>query len=156
LLKPHFSNFNKRITKTPKLYFYDTGLACSFLEIKSPQELSLSHFRAHLFENLIISDFYKQYYNIGQIPPVYFWRDQNGILEVDCIIDQGLKLIPIEIKSAQTIVNDFFKNLKSWDEMTKSKPSNNYIIYAGDLNQSRTQGNVISWEKSGNLMSKIK
>ncbi len=155
LLKPHFNNFNKRMTKSPKLYFYDTGLACSFLGLKSTEELSASAFRGHLFENFIIADFYKQYYNLGLEAPLYFWRDQNGRVEVDCIIDSGTKLTPIEIKSAETVVADFFNGIAHWCEFAGTNPEDAFIVYAGSMVQKRKGGSVVPWRNAGELVNKI-
>src|SRR5205085_11189452 len=142
LLQPYHSNFNKRVTKTPKLYFYDTGLACSLLGIKQPDELALSTFRGPLFENLIISDLFKQYFNKGTTPPLYYWRDQNGLIEVDCSIDTAGELTPIEIKAGETIVDDFFSSLKKWNALADVDPDKGYIIYGGAEVQKRKNGNV--------------
>src|SRR5207244_6827586 len=78
LMAPYHENYTKRVIKTPKLFFYDTGLACSLLGIKTVEELALSTWKGHLFESFIISDFYKQFYNAGTQPSLYFWRDKNG------------------------------------------------------------------------------
>ncbi len=156
LLKPHFNNFNKRITKTSKLYFYDTGLACSLLEMSSPDNLSLSSFRGALFECLILSDFYKQYHNSGLRPALYYWRDQNGILEIDGLVDLGVTMVPVEIKSGETITKDFFKGLKRWCELASVDPSNGYVIYGGDDEQKRSMGHVLSWQQTGTLISHLK
>jgi len=110
-LEPHFQNFNKRIIKTPKLYFFDTGLACSLLRIDSTETLQNSHFQGPLFEACIISDFYKQYCNAGLRPSLYFWRDSSGAHEVDCILDHGVKLYPVEIKAGKTITQESFRGL---------------------------------------------
>jgi hypothetical protein len=160
LLKPHFNNFNKRMTKTPKLYFYDTGLACSLLgwkpeKIHSAGILSLSKDRGHLFENFIIADFYKQYYNLGLEAPLYFWRDQNGRVEVDCIIDSGTKLTPIEIKSAETVVADFFNGIAHWCEFAGANPEDAFIVYAGSMVQKRNSGSIVPWHDAGELVNKI-
>lgn len=155
LLKPYFNNFNKRITKTPKLYFYDTGIACSLLEIRSAKDLALSPFRGPLFESLMISDFYKQYYNIGLRPPLYFWRDLNGRFEVDCLIDQGIRLVPIELKAGQTSSSHFFDGLRQWNEIADADPANGYVVYGGDIAQSRSSGNLIGWQAAGQLIKKI-
>lgn len=111
LLQPYFKNFNKRLVKTPKLYFFDTGLACSLLRLTSPDTLALSPFREALFESLIISDLYKQYVNKGIRPPLYFWRDQGGAHEIGCIVDEGTTQYPVEIKSGMTITPDFLRDL---------------------------------------------
>jgi len=152
LLQPYHVNFNKRITKTPKLYFYDTGVACSLLGIKQSSELELSPFRGHLFENFIIADLFKQHFNKGTTAPLYFWRDQNGLVEIDCLIDKGGKLTPIEIKSGKTIVTDFFTSLDKWNEIAQTNPQDGYIIYGGDDVQKRNKGTIIGWQQAGNII----
>lgn len=145
LLPPFYTNFNKRQTKSPKLYFYDTGIACSLLQIESPDELRHNYFRGNLFESYIISQLMKQRFNQGKRSNLFFWRDQKGY-EVDCILDKGKdKLIPIEIKSSQSIAQDFFKHLKYWCELAQIDPRNAYLIYGGDENQIRREANVLSW-----------
>jgi predicted AAA+ superfamily ATPase len=154
-LAPYYKNYDKRLTKTPKLYFYDTGLACSLLGITSPSVISVSPFRGSLFENLIISDLCKQYFNKGERPPLYFWREQNGRIEIDCIIDQALKLSAIEIKSSETTTSAFLDNLADWNNLSKTNPENNYLIYAGSHNQKRSRGNVMSWQSMGTFVTSL-
>lgn len=154
-LQPHFSNFNKRITKTPKLYFYDTGVACSLLNITSKDALQHSPFMGNLFENYIIADFFKQYYNAGSRPPLYFWRDRNGLIEVDAMVQRGNELIPIEIKSGQTVVPAFFTAITKWNSLSDTVPENNYIVYGGDQSQKRVKGHIIGWRQSGQLIKKL-
>ncbi|MFH1643709.1 MAG: ATP-binding protein [bacterium] len=156
LLSPYFKNFNKRITKSPKIYFYDTGLACSLLGIESPEFLSLHPLYGNIFESFIVADIYKQYFNIGKRPPVYFWRDLNGRLEVDCIIEQHNNLFPIEIKSGQTIASDYFSNIIQWNEISNTNSDNNFVIYGGELNQKRSNGNIISWKNAGTIIEVLK
>ncbi len=155
LLSPYHENFNKRVTKTPKLYFYDTGLACSLLDLKSPETISLSPFRGHLFESFIIADLFKQYFSLGTNAPLYFWRDKNGYIEIDCLINMGNKLVPIEVKSGQTIMTDFFDGLSKWNVIAESSPDNGYVIYGGDAVQKRSAGNIIGWQTSGDLINTI-
>ncbi len=156
LLKPHFQNFNKRLTKTPKLYFYDTGLACALLDIKTPKTLALSAYRGNLFESLILSDFQKQYYNTGLgTPSTYFWRDQNGRIEVDCLIDRGDTLLPIEIKSGETLSPAFFSALIQWNALSQTSPDQNTVIYGGSLNQTRSQGKILGWEHATQLIDQL-
>ena len=155
LLQPYHCNFNKRVTKTAKLYFYDTGIVCSLLGIKQAIDLENSTFRGHLFECLIIADLFKQYCNQGTTPPLYFWRDKNGFIEIDCIIEDGEKLIPIEIKSGRTIVADFFNSLKKWNSISKATASG-YIVYAGNEVQTRNNGIVIGWKHSGDMEKILK
>ena len=156
MLEPHSNNFNKRITKTPKLYFFDTGLACSLLRISTAQEVALSPFRGALFETLIISDLYKQYCNRGMRSPLYFWRDKGGAYEVDCIIDEGNNLFPIEIKSGQTLASDCFRGVTHWNEFSGSSAANSFVIYGGTEQQSRSSGNVVGWQAAAGLVERIK
>lgn len=156
LLQPHFKNFNKRLTKTPKLYFFDTGLACSLLRISSSEILAVSPFRGALFENFIIADLYKQYCNAGIRPPLYFWRDRGGLHEVDCIIDEGAMVFPIEIKSAQTFSTDFFKGLEYWNDLADSNPEMSYVVYGGQQTHQRRQGNIMGWIDAGSLVKKFR
>lgn len=155
LLEPHFKNFNKRLVKTPKLYFYDTGVACSLLRISSPQQLSLSPFRGALFENVIIADIYKQYCHRGLRPSLYFWRDRGGAHEVDCIMDEGITLYPIEIKASKTITSDFFKGLDYWNEIAQATPEKGFIIYAGSEKQLRKRGNILGWQDARNMVENV-
>lgn len=155
LLQPFHENFNKRVTKTPKIYFYDTGLACSLLDLKNPETVALSPFRGHLFESLIIADFYKQYYNRGTKAPLYFWRDKNGLIEIDCLINQGNALIPIEVKSGQTIVTNYFDSLTKWKSIAQMSPDDGYVIYGGYETQKRSQGTIMGWRSSGDLIEHL-
>jgi len=154
-VEPHFQNFNKRLVKTPKLYFFDTGLACSLLRIDSPDALSNSHFYGSLFESLVISDLYKQYCNQGLRPSLYFWRDAGGAHEIDCILDQGLKLYPVEIKSGMTIPSDSFRGLDYWNSIAGADSKNSYLVYANEEKQNRKQGNVIGWKDASDLIGNI-
>lgn len=156
LLRPHWTNFNKRVTKTPKIYFYDTGLACSLLEIDSEKSLALNSLYGSLFENLIIADFFKQYYHQGLTAPLYFWRDKNGDIEVDCLIDKNGILTPIEIKSSETLTPHFFDSLSKWKELAKQKPAPlNYVVYAGNKSIDGTFGTLVPWHEAGTLIKKL-
>ncbi|MFC2089634.1 ATP-binding protein [Bacteroidota bacterium] len=136
-LQPYYKNYNKRVVKTPKLYFYDTGLASSLLGINQPEELSLSPFRGGLFENLVVVEFLKHHYNHGINNKLWFWRNNTGN-EIDLLVDNGVKQIPVEIKSGKTISEDFFKGLKYWGKLTGEK--NGFLIYDGTEKQSRSDG----------------
>ncbi len=153
-LQPYFNNFNKRLIQAPKLYFYDTGLACSLLDIETPEQLMMDRFYGNLFENFIIADFHKQYFNVGKRPPIYFWRDKNGRIEVDCIIDDRKKLFPIEIKSSPSIAVDFFSNLKKWQELVADQPvtvGKSYLVYGGEKTQEWGELGTIGWRDAGKL-----
>lgn len=155
-MQPHFNNFSKRLTKSPKLYFYDTGLVCSLLDIEFSHLLATHPLRGSIFECFIMADLCKQYFNIGKRPPVYFWRDLNGRIEVDCIIEQGTELFPIEIKSAETIASDFFSGLTKWNDLAQADPSKSYLIYGGSHVQERSLGNVAGWQSAGNLVERLR
>ena len=128
-LQPHFRSFKKRITKAPKIYFYDTGLLCYLLRIKTPQQLEYHPLKGHIFENWVISEYMKHYCNQGLEAPLYFWRDQHGH-EVDLVIDEGEYLDLIEIKSGQTFQKDFLKNI-NWLNKLQNR-SIGKCIYGGD------------------------
>ena len=155
LLQPYHVNFNKRVTKQAKLYFYDTGVASSLLELKDTHSLSHSYMYGHLFENFIIADLIKQYHYRGTQPPLYFWRDKNGRIEVDCLINQGYRLIPIEIKSSVTIRNEYFNGLVQFQEISENTAPKNYVVYAGDTTEERNPGLMISWKSFGNFVGEI-
>ena len=153
LLQPFYKNFNRRLIRTPKLYFLDTGLACSLLKIFSATILETHPLRGNLFENMVIADLYKQYANRGRRAPLYFWRDQNGRLEVDCIVDRGIALVPIEIKSSQTFNTNFFDGINAWSEFAEKSTSQGYVVYGGD--QKLYQWNseyVVGWQDIKNLI----
>lgn len=156
LLYPYYKNFGKRIIKSPKLYFLDTGIACSLLRIKKAQDITDHYLRGNLIESYLVSDLLKQYYNLDQKPSIYYWRDQTGN-EVDVIIEQALKLIAIEIKSSKTIVSDYFANIRSFTNIQKldkvKSLSENFVIYSGDFNQSWPDAKVINWKAAGNIIN---
>jgi uncharacterized protein len=144
-LQPHYKNFNKRIVKMPKIYFYDTGLVCNLLGIQTTEQLAFHPLAGSLFENFIISDFLKNSYHQGTNQNFYFWRDNTGH-EIDVIMEQTGHLIPIEIKAGKTIHAEFFKNLKYWQKI--SGIHHGKIIYAGDSDQKRSDGiEVLSWKE---------
>lgn len=130
-LPPYFRNFDKRILKTPKLYFWDTGLACSLLGIRSKDELQQHFARGALFENFVIVEMLKQFYNRGIRPNAYFWSDRN-INEVDLLIDEGGKLYPFEIKAGQTVKPEFFKGIRVFNEASGNDPALSSLIYGGE------------------------
>lgn len=145
LLKPHHQNFNKRLVKMPKLYFCDTGLACSLLSITDASQLSLHPFKGNLFENYILSELIKDRYNNNKAFDLYFWRDSTGN-EMDIVLDKGTYLYPIEIKAGKTITADYFKNHQYWQKISGNAEGS--IIYAGDEYQQRSLGlHVIPWNK---------
>jgi hypothetical protein len=150
LLQPHFKNFNKRLVKMPKLYFIDTGLASSLLEIQSENQLSTHYLRGALFENFIISEFIKTRLNHGLRNNCYFWRDNKG-MEIDCIIESGNRLTPIEIKSGNTFNQDFFRNLNYWNKLSGNPVKSSYVIYGGDSYRDTKDGTLLSWKDNSEI-----
>lgn len=151
LLQPHHKNYSKRIVKTPRLYFYDTGLACSLLGIKNEADINLHWAKGALFENMIIADIMKNYLNKAQVPALFFWRDSTGN-ELDCLIEEALRIKCLEIKSSTTLNPDFFKGLNYYKDISNSDEKNLYLIYGGDKNVKRKEATVLSWKNTADLM----
>jgi len=147
-LRPHYVNFNKRLVKSPKLYFYDVGLLCWLLGIREMEQIATHPLRGHIFETLIVSECMKSYLNRSETAPLHFWRDSNGN-EVDLIVDVGTRLMPIEIKSGQTVNRDFFTGLKRWMEFAGDQGDNPTLVYGGAESYSHGGVDVVSWKKFG-------
>jgi uncharacterized protein len=141
-LPPYHSNFNKRIVKTPKIYFYDTGLLAYLLGVRTKQDLEIHFAKGQLFENFILIEKIKNTWNYKTHEKYYFWRDSSGN-EVDILIENGLNLTAVEVKSAKTIHTDFFKNLKQFKKINPNVIS--YLIYGGNEFQKRTDGTVVGF-----------
>jgi predicted AAA+ superfamily ATPase len=150
LLQPHFKNFSKRVIKSPKLYFYDTGLACWLLKISSSDQVADHYLRGSLFESLIIAELYKDFYNKAQDPSVYFWRDSHGH-EIDCLLDFGATLVPIEIKAGKTVQPNYFEGLQYWTDLAAVEQNQGYVVYAGMETEKRSRGTVVSWRSVENI-----
>ncbi len=146
-LQPHNANFNKRIIKTPKIYFHDTGLVCALLKIKDTETLSSHPLRGYIFENFVIGEHIKSFFNKGEESPVYFWQSSKNF-EVDLLIDKGTFLYPIEIKSSATFHPSMFKNIEHFTKLQKAglqfSPSGE-CIYGGDESFDFKECFVRSW-----------
>jgi predicted AAA+ superfamily ATPase len=149
-LPPYHENFSKRLVKMPKLYFYDPGLAAYLLGIESLAQLQTHYCKGALFESMIICEMMKQKFNQGQPGNCYFWRDKTGH-EIDCLVDNGKFLSPMEIKSGQTITANYFKGLDYFLKISGSRASKPYLIYGGLDNQCRTNSEVLSWSRLDKL-----
>ncbi len=159
LLQPYANNFNRRVIRHPKIYFYDTGLMSNLLGIESPERIAVDRLRGSVFENFIIADLYKQYSNIGKQASLYFWRDKNGSIEVDCIVDDGRKLHPIEIKSSETISLDFFANLKKWQALANAATiplGRSHVFYGGLETKSLDELGTVGWHDMGTFVQRIR
>lgn len=152
LLPPYYRNFDKRIVKTPKLYFYDTGLACSLLNIQDETQLNTHFAKGALFENMVIVELLKQYLNTGKNPAFYFWQDSN-MNEVDLIIQESNRLKAIEIKAGKTLNNSFFKNLALFEKLAQNENPACFLVYGGDLTQKRTTLEVLPWQEASSIIN---
>lgn len=157
LLRPHYKNFNKRLVKMPKIYFYDVGLASFLLGIEDKNQLATNYLRGNLFENFIISELVKQRFNHGKLSNLYFWRDKLGH-EIDCLIEEEINNYSlVEIKSGKTVKEDFFKNISYWNNLaSKEIRKNNFVIYTGKQEQKRKNVQILPWEEMALLKSDYK
>jgi len=130
LLPPHHRNFNKRLIKSPKLYFYDTGLACHLLRIRDVNQLQTHPLRGALFENHVIAEVAKAYLHSRRTPPIYSWRDQSGH-EVDLLVEEGTELWPVELKSGQTFSPSMLDALGWWCRLAGQSSDHALLVYGG-------------------------
>lgn len=144
LLPPHHRNFNKRVIKSPKLYFYDTGLLCNLLGIRQADQILNHPLRGAIFENHVISETAKAYLHHRRTPPLFFWRDQTGH-EIDLIVEEAGELYPVEIKSGQTISSDMLDSLLWWLRLSGRPPGCATLIYGGNQIQNRQDIAVRPW-----------
>ena len=144
LLRPHHQNYGKRLIKTPKLYFLDSGLLCYLLKIKSAQELNHRAERGAIFESYVVSELLKNFAHRGVQSSIYFWRDSAGN-EIDVIVDLGLRKIPLETKSGQTFASDFFDTLAYWRDLSGDPDAPAALVYGGDRSFMRSGIAVYPW-----------
>ncbi len=145
LLQPYHQNFNKRIVKSPKLYFYDTGLLNFLLGIRTSSNLEIDRLKGNIFENMIVAEFQKRNYHEYLLQEYHFWQDSNGN-EVDILTktDSGFEVF--EVKATQTISSDLFKQLDRFEDIAAPSKVSKTLIYGGLVNQKRTKYNVTSWK----------
>ena len=144
LLKPDWVNFSKRLVKSPKLYFHDTGLACSLLDIRAASQVDTHFLRGGLFENLVVSGFVKRAWNDGRVPDLRFWRDSQGN-EIDLLEYEGDSVTAYEIKSGATFSPDYFRGLTKWARLAGASPRQLQVIYAGTTSLNTSNGMVNSY-----------
>lgn len=145
-LNPYFKNFQKRIVKSSKLYFRDTGVVCSLLRLRSEESLANFYNRGAVYENFVINELGKSYFSKGETPPFYYWRDSNQ-REIDLLIDHGHGLQPIELKSGQTYRQDYFKHLKWFETVADVPLIDPTVVYGADDNWESEYGHLVSWRK---------
>jgi uncharacterized protein len=147
-LYPYHKNFNKRVVKTPKLYFYDTGLLCHLLKISKTESLLTHPIKGALFENMMIAEYVKQMHHQSNPQDLWFWRDAAGN-EIDLMVDKGDQIDIIEFKASETIKTQMFDGLSKFEEISQIKNLNKSLVYGGTTSQKRSAGNLVSWMEFG-------
>ena len=130
MLHPYYENTRKRLTRTPKLYFYDTGLACYLMGIEKEEQLQTDRMRGHLFENMVVADVMKRRANAGREANLMFYRDSNGN-EIDLLVPSGTGIEAYEIKSAATYSTSFEKSFRNLPGQLSSKLVRRAVVYNG-------------------------
>lgn len=141
ILPPWYRNISKRLVKSPKLYFYDVGLASYLLGLENEGHVSRDPLRGNLFENLVVIEALKHRYNLGRKSNLYFYRDAKGN-EVDLLLTIGADLFPIEIKAGETVTSDYFKGLKYFRKIISDLPLGAGVIYGGSERQVRSDARI--------------
>ena len=131
LLPPHHRNFSKRVIKSPKLYFLDTGLLCNLLRIQDPEQIALHANRGAIFETFVVAEYLKAFTHRGIRSPLYFWRDRTGH-EVDLVIDDGSRLLPVEIKAGLTLRGGLYDGLDWFCARGAPAADHGVMVYGGD------------------------
>ncbi len=155
-LPPWHSNLRKRLVKTPKIYFYDTGLVCALLGIQTARQLETHPLRGSLFENWVVTEVLKARLNQGLSPGLSFLRDRKG-LEVDLLIETARGPVAVEVKSGQTVAEDFFTGLRRAADQLSGEHGpqvRNFLVYAGGAEQRRSGCAVVPWSGLGGIPSR--
>ena len=149
-LQPHHRSFRKRLVKTPKLYFYDVGVAARLIGIESAEQMNTHTLRGALFENWVITEYLKRRWNAGKQSNLFFWRSHGG-LEVDLVLEQGQALAPVEIKSGATVSPDWLRAVRRWRELAGASAVRPVIVYGGDQAQQRSDADIVPWRQLAQL-----
>jgi predicted AAA+ superfamily ATPase len=144
LVPPHYRNFGKRLIKSPKLYFLDSGLLCFLLGIRNTDELHYHAGRGAVFDSFVFSEVYKNYAHRGQQPRIFFWKDSRG-REIDFVIEEKNGLIGLEAKSGRTIAGDFLGALTYWRGLAGEACKGTCLIYGGDQDGIRQGTAIYPW-----------
>lgn len=155
LLQPCHRNFSKRLIKSPKLYFYDTGVVSSLLKLTAPEMAGTHYLYGALFENLVIAEILKCQVHKGRPSSVYYWRESNGA-EIDCIIENGPgQITALEIKSGQSFTADFLKNLKNFPYKDSSVRTEKILLYNGDTISQIGDIRLTNWKELPALIEQL-
>ncbi len=153
-LPPWHANISKRLIKTPKIYFWDVGLAAYLLGLEEEKQVARDPLRGNLFENMVIAEIFKQHYRLNRRPRLCFYRDSTGN-EVDLILERGNQLFLIEIKSGQTVTKMFFQGLNRFAGVAGDRIQGEIVIYGGAKHQQRTDWRVWPVKDLGKLPGTI-
>lgn len=143
-LQPFYNNLGKRLTQMPKLYFYDTGLCCSLLELETESHVNTHPLRGALFENLIILELLKARFNNGQRSNLFYWRDRTGN-EIDVLLDQSAQVVPIEIKTSATFTTDYVKGINYWKKINPNVKKA-FVVFTGKT-ASLDKISMLNWKE---------
>ncbi len=154
LLRPHHDNFSKRLVKTPKLYFFDTGLAAWLMGIHSAAQLETHPLRGAVFETWVVSELVKMRYNRALPSNLFFWRDREGH-EVDVLAEVGAGLVAVEIKSGATLSADVWKGLDHFARLGGTKVERRFLVYGGVESHDARGVRALSWRDLGPLRRPI-
>lgn len=150
-LPPWHANISKRLIKTPKIYFWDVGLASYLLGIEEEKQVFRDPLRGSLFENMVVAEIFKQYHHMGKRPRIFFYRDSTGN-EVDLVLERGHELALIEIKSGQTVTKHFFQGLNRFSKVAKRQIIGGVVLYGGEKKQSRSDWEVWPVKDVGSIL----
>ncbi len=154
LLNPYHANISKRLVKSPKLYFYDVGLASFLLGIETMEQIFRDPLRGNLFENMVIAEALKFRFNQGRRSNLYFYRDSKGN-EVDLVFSSGSMLFPVEIKSGMTVTRDYFKGLNHFKALFEPHmPNGCGLVYNGMDAQNRSDVSIVPLDKLHQLFGR--
>lgn len=148
LLAPHHRNFGKRLVKTPKLYFLDSGLLCHLLRIASPDDLHTHAMRGPVFETWVVGETLKHRHNLGLPPDLYFWRDHHG-LEIDLVFEHGSRLHAVECKSGTTYAPSWLEPARRWRALVGDAAADPLLVYGGDDGHHGPDYQVLGWRSLG-------
>ncbi len=143
-LKPYYRNYNKRITKRPKIFFYDTGLVCHLLGIRSADQLDFDKDKGRLFENFIVSEIIKSDHHNDQTRDWWYWRTSHG-KEIDLLRESRGGYSVYEIKASTTVKSDFFKVINQFSEIAQTENVKRFLLYGGKQSYVRSGINIVGW-----------
>ena len=146
-LPPFYRNIGKRLVKSPKLYFYDTGLVCFLLGIENEKQLAAHPLRGAIFENLVVLEFIKMRFNAGKLPNLFYYRDQSQH-EVDMISEKGNSLYAYEVKSARSFHKKFTANLDYFRKAVGKQVVSTQVIYDGEININTPENGMVNFRNA--------